>query len=698
VIRLASVILLCLPALALAQTKEQDPDKVSNDNPARPLQMPPASTEVKEAFDDFERFRRRGAWERALKALYTIPEDQALRFVDGESGFIIPVARKRRLVLSALPPEGQAAYRLFYDSEAQKLFDGAEGANELKNLERIYSAYFVTSIGDNASDRLGDLYFELGRFDRAAECYLAVLRDRPDTDLAPAVLAVKAALALSRAGRRSEFEQLRDELASRYTDDKVSLGGLTGPPGELLRQLLGTGLTASETETLDSSAGAQQRGPDLAGAVEAAWQVRIADTVEAGMTPPELLQWQQHSLSAAVPSVAIHGRALFANYLGHILAVDLKTGKLLWRSEPFHHIEVPARQDSTRGIDPSRYVIAASEEHVWTLSRDLKDPNFMAPFALICRRADNGEVVWKSTDLPDYAQLDLVGQPLLAEGKLFLAAKPLQGQQMQGLPQQFLLAIQPHDGKVLWKTEIGTFRQGQQFFFYYRRDSSPQPRLAYKAGAVYIDTHVGVLGRLDADTGALEWGFGYKTDPYQSGYRFFFYYEPQEPKGDASQPLASGEAFLIKGAQSDRLYAMDPSRMKVLWDRPITKSSRLLGTINHTLFLGGAELSALDLKTRKLLWANRLPGDSMQGTVLVRADGLWQLTPRGIYELDPASGARRRDIFRGNDLGAVAGDLIENGPWLLATSNRTITAYPRAPAAAKVAAHADNAPKEKPPQ
>ena len=135
--------------------------------------MPPASTEVKEAIDDFERFQRRGAWERALKALYTIPEDQALRFVDGENGFIIPVARKRRSILAALPPDGQAAYRLFYDAEAKKLLDEADGPAELKNLERIYSAYFITSVGDNAADRLGDLYFELGRFDRAADCWLA---------------------------------------------------------------------------------------------------------------------------------------------------------------------------------------------------------------------------------------------------------------------------------------------------------------------------------------------------------------------------------------------------------------------------------------------------------------------------------------------------------------------------------------------
>src|SRR3954464_9210100 len=218
VIRFAMMTLLWLPALALGQaTQEEEADKVTNDRPDRPLQMPPASSEVKEAFDDYERFRRRAAWERALKALYAIPDAQAPRFVDGQKGFIIPVARRRREVLGELSPEGQVAYRLFYDDEAKKLLGEADGPAELKTLERIYSAYFPTSVGDNAADRLGDLYFEMGRFDRAAECWLAVLRERPDTDLSPALISVKAALALSRAGRRAETVALRRELADRYS-------------------------------------------------------------------------------------------------------------------------------------------------------------------------------------------------------------------------------------------------------------------------------------------------------------------------------------------------------------------------------------------------------------------------------------------------------------------------------------------------
>ena len=53
--RLALFLVVLFPARALAQAKDKDEDKVSNDQPDRPLQMPPASTEVKEAIDDFER-------------------------------------------------------------------------------------------------------------------------------------------------------------------------------------------------------------------------------------------------------------------------------------------------------------------------------------------------------------------------------------------------------------------------------------------------------------------------------------------------------------------------------------------------------------------------------------------------------------------------------------------------------------------
>jgi outer membrane protein assembly factor BamB len=247
-------------------------------------------------------------------------------------------------------------------------------------------------------------------------------------------------------------------------------------------------------------------------------------------------------------------------------------------------------------------------------------------------------------------------------------------------PRQYVLAIRPHDGKLLWKTEVGVFREGERYYWYYGpRDSSPQPLLVYRAGSAYLDTHNGVLARLDAESGTVDWGYGYPTEPVQSQSRFFIFWGGMPvpaPNTAASGPLRSGDTVLIKGAKSDHICAIDPDRMKVVWDRPIAKSARLLAVDDTSLYLGGPELEALDLKSRSLRWTAPLPGGCYDGRLLVRRDGLWQLTPRGIFEIDPRTGRVRR-IFRGQDVASEGGDLILTDRWLLAISNRTISAYPR---------------------
>src|SRR5207245_7163984 len=129
--------------------------------------------------------------------------------------------------------------------------------------------------------------------------------------------------------------------------------------------------------------------------------------------------------------------------------LDRADGTMLWRTGSFHNLEGLAMQPAGQMLDPGRFAIVASGEHVWALGRDVKDQNMMAPFQLACRRADNGEVVWKSSDLADYATLDLVGIPLLADGKLYLTAKSQPNpHQNQGMPQQPVLASRPHAGKI----------------------------------------------------------------------------------------------------------------------------------------------------------------------------------------------------------------------------------------------------------
>jgi outer membrane protein assembly factor BamB len=450
------------------------------------------------------------------------------------------------------------------------------------------------------------------------------------------------------------------------------------PAAEHLARYLGDEQVPKDPASSDSSSSgsveASGTQPDLSREVPALWQMRFGESVVAGMTPAERTQWEANPLSAAVPAVAVAEKVLYANFLGYIFALNLETGKLIWRSESFHNLEIPASQGQARMLDTARFAILASKTHVWTLSRDLKDPNLFASFHLTCRRGDGGDVVWQSTNLPDYSQVDLVGTPILAGEALYVVGKTPMNQQQQGQPHQYVLAVRALDGKLLWKVDVGTFRQMQRYFYYGMSDDSPQPRLFQHAGSIYVDTHVGILARLDAESGELDWGFGYQTEPVESSRFFFWRMQPKE-SSSSSVPLRASEALIIKGAKSGRIHALDSDRMKTLWDRPIARSARLLGADDHAVFLGGPEISALDLRTRKLLWATPVPGGSTAAKVLVRPGGIWQLTPRGIFEIDPRSGGVRRK-FRGDDMGASGGDLYLTERLLLAVTDRTISAYP----------------------
>ena len=295
-----------------------------------------------------------------------------------------------------------------------------------------------------------------------------------------------------------------------------------------------------------------------------------------------------------MPAVAVDGSTLFANYLGYVFALDLTSGKMLWRSASFHQPRGRWRCRTRPGCStPTRFAIVAAGEHVWTLGRDLKDQNMIGPVPADLPAGRRGRVVWQSTDLPDYAQLDLVGPPILADGKLFIAAKSQAESSSSSRASRSSSSWRssPTTASCSGRPRSACSGRASEYFYYGMRDTSPQPRLVYRAGAIYVDTHVGVLARLDAESGALDWGYGYKTDPFQAPISVLLLLRmQQEPTAAGGPPLQSGEALLVKGAQSDRLYAVDPNRMKVLWDRPIAKSSRLLGVDDRAVFLGGAEI------------------------------------------------------------------------------------------------------------
>ena len=259
-------------------------------------------------------------------------------------------------------------------------------------------------------------------------------------------------------------------------------------------------------------------------------------------------------------------------------------------------------------------------------------------------------------------------------------------QQRQGQPQQFVLAIRPHDGKLLWKAEVGIFRQGEQMYYYYgMRDTSPQPRLVYRAG-VGLRRHARRGPRPARRRVRRRWTGATATRPTPSSRRAASSStttSPRSPDAGGSQPLAAGDALLIKGVQVGPALRDRPEPD----EGPLGPPDRQVGAPARRRRPAPSTSAAPSsapwtCKTRKLLL-----GDA-RCRAAARTAGCWcgptasgSSRPGASSRSTRRSGAVRR-IFRGEDPGSAGGDLILTDRWLLAISNRTISAYPRGPAGA----------------
>ncbi len=142
-----------------------------------------------------------------------------------------------------------------------------------------------------------------------------------------------------------------------------------------------------------------------------------------------------------------------------------------------------------------------------------------------------------------------------------------------------------------------------------------------------------------------------------------------------SPPQIVNGVLYVKGMRSRQMYAVDPVRPKVLWHRPVPKVATLIGVDEGHFYLGGYDISAFDLATRKILWSVKVNLGTTWAKPLLTQGRIYHFSSRGIFEIDKANG-NVVHLFRGADLQSLGGELMVTSKALLAISNLAITAYP----------------------
>jgi outer membrane protein assembly factor BamB len=648
---------------------------------SQPFMLPTLSSEVVEAIQDYRRYVERSQWEKAFKQLEKLTTAQAKGLLPDKDGVLVPPPVLLARLLAELPEEGKKAYRIFNDAEAKTQLDQAQGKEEADKLNLVASRYLFTSSGDVAANRLGDYWFERADFGRALRNWQNVLKNRPDSVIPQPQLLVKVAIAAARDGRWDEFDSAKQQLTERFADATVKLGGKNVRAVEHVASLAAD---RARPQAADVASEASTQQMQLATEGKPLWQFRwFVPQYTGSGNRAGLMQYDQmygrQFLSDFVPPVTCDKERVYASFAGYDVAIDLKTGKLQWRSGRFYDLTSNAGNPNQGNPNPfgnngnpflEQSGIAATHDKVWTVAREISNNNNGQPtkYSLVARDPTTGKEVYQSKTSKDIRDWIISGTPAIDEQRIYLAAsKQNQSAELH------VLALSKADGKLLWDTKVGTFKNDQRQNSYMMNRLSV-PTIIVSGSNVFVDTNAGSLVQLASSTGEINWGLNYASDTPSTDR----YYEQPPDRESASPPILFEGVLYVKGMRSRRLYAVEPEGPYVRWSRPVSKNSVLCGVDRERIYLGGDEIMAFDLKTQKLLWSKPVPSGTSWVKPLMTNNRIYQFSSRGIFEIDKSNGDVVQ-LCRGADLDSLGGGLMITPNALVAVSNLAITAYPLKP-------------------
>ena len=284
-------------------------------------------------------------------------------------------------VIGSMPPKGLRLYRTLYDPPAQQLYDRAVKRSDTSALRRVVHDYLYSSYGAKALDSLGTIYFDRGRFFRAARSWrqgLALDSKRKDKALVLAKIATAYHLGAD--------ADAADEIIARIKADHASatavLGGKKQNIVAFLTRVRALKVTAASPR---SSGGDSWSG--LAGAPDGLRVMALADVVlmPRWRKPPLLSRPSlPGDLMALKQDLTPRNNAYHSSASRTLAKASLKNG----------HVHASVRygnQERTFICPPTLYPVVSGET---VLCRTDK--------AVVAYDAFTGEEKWHSESFPMY--------------------------------------------------------------------------------------------------------------------------------------------------------------------------------------------------------------------------------------------------------------------------------------------------------
>lgn len=637
-------------------------------------------------------------WEDAINSLIQISQEYGNTLYPESPGRYLRVATYCQNLLAGFPPEAIQIYREKVDPRARRWLEEAEAESSVGPLLQIVDQALMSSYGDDALYRLGEISWERGELGQARDYWRKLLPPEPgsaarsdtglfyypDSDLSvPPILARLILVSLF----EGNFKQAEAELAvfrERYPDAEGSLAGKQGNLADQLTGILsdrGQVSLSHDQDEMQTFAGHQTRNfraghPLNIGA--AAWSFRVP------------LVWSQEytrkpAFGQRVPPglfPVVHGEHVFINDSERIYALNWKTGTPAWsdadpQASPIIYPSVlqgAVRLPFRSVVGVPRFTMTVADGRLYArmgspVTSVAKDERLGLFSELVCLDLDEGEgkMLWKisSAELREQNFVwSFEGAPVVAGDRFYVVLH-------RGFPevQTNVACFSTETGEMLWNQKVclalRNIEEGVNYITHLL--------LTLAEGQLYLSTDMGAIASLNTQDGKLNWVVTYPSADDVS-------------RRELSDHMASGlvpclydQGILFVAPQDTKtLMAFDASSGLLLWEREWPEQIRnLLGVTARTLVVSGNQLYGIDRASGALRWkAGYLDPEGFgYGRGLLAGENVYWPLRDELLVVDIERGTLKQRIPLQALQGETGGNLVIAGDQLLIAQPRKVTAF-----------------------
>ncbi|MFK7779078.1 MAG: PQQ-binding-like beta-propeller repeat protein, partial [Gimesia sp.] len=633
---------------------------VTENDGTSPHKMPGFSISIDEKklnlLDDYERYVRHRMWAKAIASLKELSESKSTSpLLPTAEGFLVNADYRIFTALISLPAEGREAFRIFFDGKARKQFEelpslnGFKSPQAISDAKKIYSQYFLTSVGDDVADLLGNDAFERGEFPLAARYWSSILDHHSDTNLSEIEINVKYVLALIRS-RQSELAAANIQLIlQQFPGKKITLGGNSVDPVVYLNSVAKQQPAESVPLVIETNRdpwAIKQPVKLPQSKIKPLWKLTFLDqtAVQAIIKSQSDYYGRTKSYLTFVPKMAVDGKRAYVNFYGVCFGIDLQSGKLVWRNAKFTNLGKHFSNYSFhRTSKLKQYHINVSGNTVLATFIPEKDMNrYQASYQLVAYQADSGKTLWTAKLGSD----SFVSKPLIDGNHVYVVSHAQNNKLIT------LNSLSLKTGKKEWSIPLGTVVSGSSSN---GSQIMPVPLLQKQGDSLTILTNNGALFDVSVPLKTINWVFRY---PYKMNTTTTNYYNsPVKEETELhtnGQMIRDRNLIYFKEAGSNEVFALDLVSKKVIWKRPVKLSAQIVGLDQDNIYLMSKELEAIDRKSHQLNWAVSLPVAAGGLSAVIDPKDAWIFTSRGIFEVSKTNGDIV-NIYRGSDLTSLGG-------------------------------------------